>query len=104
MSDEGRALERKRLPPLSAETRRILKAVKPLAPFFSNAIEAEHFAEKYQRGPFKVLPYAGEDGRYVVFDTRAALGRGVVGKPLADKKIALAALLEAWAAAGKPPK
>ena len=54
----------------------LLSAVKPRAPLFSNQILAELFDARHTLGAFKILP--SSEGGYVVFDTRAALGAGVV--------------------------
>jgi hypothetical protein len=62
--------------PLLPSTVALLATVKPRAPLFSNAILAELFDARHTRGAFKLLPSA--EGGYVVFDTRAELGAGVV--------------------------
>jgi hypothetical protein len=53
-----------------------LAEVHPRAPFFSNTVQADLFAQRHTRGPYQLLPSAA--GGYVVFDTRAPLGRAAV--------------------------
>jgi hypothetical protein len=61
---------------LLSETLALLAGVKPRAPMFSNQILAELFDARHTRGSLKLLPCS--QGGFVVFDTRAALGAGVL--------------------------
>lgn len=54
----------------------VLASVRKKRPLFSNNVQADLFEARHTRGPFKVLP--STEGGFVVFDTRAALGDGVV--------------------------
>jgi hypothetical protein len=61
---------------LSSETLALLATVQPRAPLFDNLMQAEAFEARHTRGPYKLLPSTA--GGYVVFDTRAPLGAGVL--------------------------
>jgi hypothetical protein len=62
--------------PLLPATTAVLRAVRPCAPLFSNAILSELFTAEHTRGELTVLPTT-EGGFYVVFDRTAANGQGV---------------------------
>lgn len=48
------------------------------APLHDNPIKAELFEAKNRRGPYKILPTT--TGKFVIFDTRAPMGQGVVSE------------------------
>lgn len=86
---------------LRSETIGVLATAKrPTPPFFPNVIVAELFEAKHTRGPIKVLPRT--TGGYVVFDTRAPLGEGVLEDGLATEADAHAALERRVALLAKP--
>jgi len=76
--------------PLSPATRALLATAREREPLFSNQIGASLFEERHKSGPYKLLPSTA--GGYVVFDTRAALGAGVVSPIIASEDEAHAAL------------
>jgi hypothetical protein len=88
----------------SDETRRILREYRPCGPLFPNIIASELFEAAHSLGPFKLLPRT--DGGYVVHDTRAPNGKGLVAGPFKTVAEAQAALEKTAAAAGfsKPQK
>jgi hypothetical protein len=61
---------------LLPHTLAVLAEVHPRAPFFSNGVQADLFAQRHTLGPYQLLPSVA--GGYVVFDSRAPLGRGIL--------------------------
>jgi hypothetical protein len=74
-------------------TTEVLKAHRPAGPRFSNMIMAEQWDAAYARGPFRLLPRT--DGRFVVVDSRAPLGKASRGD-WATLGGAFERLLELW--------
>jgi len=71
---------------------------KVAATLWPNQIVAEMFEAAHSRGPFTVLPRT--DGQFVVFDTRAPNGKGLVAGPFAKVEQAHEALERAAASEG----
>lgn len=79
---------------LSAETRAVLRDVRPASPLFSNQILAELFEASHTRGPFKLLPRSV--GGYVVYDERRPVGQRTV-EVIAGSEEQAHRALERWA-------
>jgi hypothetical protein len=84
---------------LLASSSALLRTVRECHPLFPNAIQAAMFDELHTRGPLKLLPTTA--GGYVVFDTLAPLGKGVLEGPIRDEAQAHAALERHARAEGK---
>jgi hypothetical protein len=76
--------------PLLPSTSALLRTVRECHPLFPNAIQAAMFDELHTIGALNLLPSTA--GGYVVFDSTAPLGKGVLEGPIRDEGQAHAAL------------